>query len=344
MALFQGGGKGTIIFKKRKDPPATEPHERASRAKRRACLTHVAFICDRPDIQPSLPQVLVGNFATFLVRDMAALQAACPPNVHLVRQKSAWNNKQLMMRIMTMLAVALRPHLPLLQPILLLDACRVHIPPEVIYRCMALRIWPVVVPARLTWLLQPCDTHAFLKFKVFLKKAYQSARVRAASRELSIAEFLACMYSAILQVLQGNVWGSAFDADGFGQRQQQLSSYVQRQLQITEPLSLPDSLPSEEMLRHCFPRGAKVPHVALLRPLQPAPKPAALPKPPVGIRLALGPRGPASSAKAGPAVAKMLALPGPTTSFAKAFAGREPRTRSEHRLVVALAKGRPLAK
>ena len=42
-----------------------EPHESASRAKRRACLTHVAFIRDRPDIQPLLPQVLIGNETTF---------------------------------------------------------------------------------------------------------------------------------------------------------------------------------------------------------------------------------------------------------------------------------------
>ena len=122
VCLFQGGGKGTVMFKKRRDPPAAEPRERASRGKRRACLTHVAFVCDRPDIQPLLPQVLVGNFATFLVREMAALKAAAPPNVHLIRQKTAWNNKQLMAWIITRLAVALSGFTALLQPILLLDA------------------------------------------------------------------------------------------------------------------------------------------------------------------------------------------------------------------------------
>ena len=30
VCLFQGGGKGTIVFNKRKDPPAMEPHENAS--------------------------------------------------------------------------------------------------------------------------------------------------------------------------------------------------------------------------------------------------------------------------------------------------------------------------
>jgi hypothetical protein len=121
----------------------------------------VAFICEKPEIQPLLPQVIVGNHATFLVRDLAALQAAAPPNVHLVRQKSAWNNQQLMCRIINMLGLALRGYLAEWQPILLLDCSRVHLHAMVFNRCLANNIWPIVVPAKLTWLLQPCDTHAF---------------------------------------------------------------------------------------------------------------------------------------------------------------------------------------
>lgn len=336
ICLFQGQQKGTIVFKKRKGPPADEPYERASRAKRRACLTHVAFICDRPDIQPLLPQVIVANEATFLVRDFAALQAACPPNVHLVRQKSAWNNKQLMTRIISMLALAIRPHLGTLQPILFLDACRVHTPAMVLYRCLANGIWPIMVPAKLTWLLQPCDTHAFQRFKVYLKKSYQAARVQTEGRELCIADFLACIYSAIRYVLQGNLWDEAFDADGFGHSQERLSNFIQRHLQMTDSLSLPASLPTEDLLKLCFPRGAKVPHRALLRPLQPPlPSSAVVSVAPVGFRLSLGPRVRAASLSIAAAAVHPVSSAGPSS----ALAGREPRTRSEHRLVAELAKG-----
>jgi hypothetical protein len=329
VCLFQGGGKGTIAFKRRRDHPSEEPHERASRAKRRCCLTHVAFICERPELQPLLPQVIVGNQATFLVRDFAALQAAAPRNVHLVRQKSAWNNKELMARIISMLALALRGHFAEWQPILLLDASRVHLHAMVFSRCIANNIWPIVVPAKLTWLLQPCDTHAFAGFKIFLRKAYQAARAQAASQELNVAEFLACLYSAIRSVLQGTVWDTAFDADGFGHRQERLRNFIQRNLNMSDPLHLPDSLPTEELLKHCFPRGARVPHQILLRPLQPRALPAALPKAPVGRRLALLPRPSAASSSTGAA-----AIPG-------ASAGWAPRTRADHRLVAALAKAKP---
>jgi len=339
VCLFQGGGKGTIIFKKRRDPPATEPHESAPRAKRRTCLTHVAFICDRSDIQPLLPQVVVGNEATLKAGDLARLIAACPPNVQLVRQKSAWNNMRLMVQIINMLASALRPHMDRFQPFLLLDASRVHLHPEVFYRSLALKIWPIVVPAKLTWLLQPCDTHLFQKYKADLQRAYQACRLDAGSRELEVEDFLTCMWSAIRRVFQGTVWDVAFDGDGFGHNQQRLSTYIQRQLQMTEPLALPAGVPSEDMLKLCFPRGAKVPYRALMRPLEPAPSPAAIAAAPVGHRMARRIL-PASFGKAAPAVPKLLALPSSRMPVAKALAGREPRTRSEHRLREALAKGR----
>ena len=46
----------------------------------------MAFVCDRADIQKVLPQVVIGNEAAFLQRDMARLRGACPPNVILIRR------------------------------------------------------------------------------------------------------------------------------------------------------------------------------------------------------------------------------------------------------------------
>ena len=157
-----------------------------------------------------------------------------------------------------------------------------------------------------------------------------------------MGEFLACMLAAIRQVLQGNVWDAAFDADGFGHSQQRLSTYIRRQLCMEEPLALSDGVPSEDLLRLCFPNGAKVPHEALLRPLRPAPGFAAIAAAPVGYRLGAGRRLlPASFAKAAPATP---ASPSSTALVPRTLGGREPRTRSEHRLAEALAKGRPLSR
>ena len=80
-------------------------------AKRRCCLTHVGLICDRPDLQPLLPQVVIGNERTFPKASFAALQSACPPNVVLVKQKNAWNDKVLCASILHRLGAALKDHI-----------------------------------------------------------------------------------------------------------------------------------------------------------------------------------------------------------------------------------------
>ena len=104
-------------------------------------MTHVAFVCDQTAVQPLLPQVVIGNCATFHVREWAQLNAQRPANVILVRQKSAWNNTELLKWIFRLLGAALRPLAARYQPILLMDACRVHLPECVAQSCASLGIW-----------------------------------------------------------------------------------------------------------------------------------------------------------------------------------------------------------
>ena len=307
VCLFQGDRKGTVFVdkKRRRD----EPVQNVSRGKRRCCLTHVAFICDKPDLQALLPQFIIGNEATFLVGALAGLQSACPTNVHLVRQKSAWNNEVLFASIVRRLGVALRAHSGRFQPVLLMDAVRLHTTGRVLAACSAAGIWPVVVPAKMTWLVQPLDTDAFFFYKAHLQEAYQNARAESATGELDIRQFLACVHSAIRYVLQGRLWGAAFDKDGFGSGQARLGSTVKRELQIAEVLQIPAERPSVEQLRLCFPRRSVVPVAALWRPFDPPPPPRA------------GAGSSAGAAAVGPAV--------------EAFDVRSARTRSAHRRALA---------
>ena len=124
ICLYQGASKGAIIARKRKatdeavddeavdgEAMAAEPEQKVSKSLRRTYVTHVAFVCDRPDLQPLLPQVIIGNCHTFLVRDWGALLAGTPRNIYLVRQKSAWNNHELLPRLLGLVVAALGPHL-----------------------------------------------------------------------------------------------------------------------------------------------------------------------------------------------------------------------------------------
>ena len=206
--------------------------------KRRCYMTHVGLICDRTDLQPLLPQVLVANEATLQAGTLAALKAACPPNVRLVRQQSSWNNGHLCALIVGLIMEALGVHAGLLQVVLILDAARLHFGPPMINACRRHGVWPLFVPAKLTWLLQPLDTHGFSLFKHTLRMAHRRARARSADGVVPFADFVQCIYTAIRTVLQGRRWSSAVDADGFGQRLLQLSTRVVEELQLSGEVAL----------------------------------------------------------------------------------------------------------
>ena len=343
MCLYQGDGKGTVFVNKRKRPLDGEPTQKANLALKRACITHIAFICDRPDLQPLLPQVLVGNCHTFQAGQWATLLGTCPANVYLVRQKSSWNNAELFVRVIGVLAGILQPHMGELQPVLLMDACRVHLHNAVLRACDRHSLWALAIPAKLTWLLQPCDTHAFLAYKRFLKESYQRHRAATATGQLSVAEFLPVVYETIRQKLQGLRWAKAFEEDGFGGGQAALSAYVKRQLALEGPASVGNGRPTIEQLALCFPRRSNVDVATLFRPHQQLALPAPLP---LGRRLL--PRRPQLALQAQPAAsaassAANIAPAVPAAAQPGPVSGPGVVARSQTRLRAALARGFPVA-
>ena len=168
--------------------------------------------------------------------------------------------------------------MPTLQPALILDAVRIHTAPQVLRACIDCRIWPVLVPAKTTWLVQPLDTHAFLAFKAHLRQAYQQARIAAAMADLDIGRFLDCVYTSIRVVLQGRRWLRAFSDNGYAAGQSEVSECVKRQLQVGDGdlVGIPMTRPTLEQLRSCFPRRSVIPSALLWKPFD-APCAAAVP-------------------------------------------------------------------
>ena len=219
------------------------------------------------------------------------------------------------------------------QIVLIMDAVRLHFHRKVLDACLRGGIWLVLVPARLTWLLQPCDTHAFQLYKQLLKAAYQRRRMASPTGELHVRDFLPCIFDAIRYILQGRRWANAFDSDGFGRSQAALSPFIQRHLQLDGPFEVPCGEPTEEQLRLCLPARCRLNVALFMRPFA-APKALAAPsRVPLGFRF--GPRArPVMPGLSGGAV---LAR-GASCAGARVLSGagvesvgREPRTRSECR-------------
>lgn len=290
MCIHPGAVAGNIFASKKR--PREEAAMRVPLEKRRRCATHVGMLCDRPEVQQCLPQVVIVNHRTAGQRAMGSLTRDCPPNVRLLRLRSAWNNTHVCTWIVNLLGAALRPFLNDFQPILLLDTVNFHFSASVLAACRRARIWPLFVPARLTWLLQPLDTHAFRLYKAFLREAHAEARVLAGVGDLQIAEFLRCVYQTIRSVLQCRSWAAAFDANGFGDGQAHVSGFIRRQLGLTEPLALPASRPTDGSVAVCFPRRAVAPVGRIWLTMQPPPHIHAVPLARAPVRRAVPPLAP----------------------------------------------------
>lgn len=255
ICLFQGAGKGNVFVAKKRRVLQFVP-----RRKRRTCFTHVALICDSSELQILMPQFLIGNDRTFPARSMMRMRSACPPNIVLLRQKSAWNNANLCARIIRRLAASIEHLRDRFQPVLLMDASRIHCARVVLTACNACGIWTVMVPPSLTWLVQPLDTHVFARYKHWLRLEFQRVRCETEQADLTIEGFLPCVYGAIRHALQGAAWASAFDENGFGAHQARISKTVRGKLNEPFVPSSSHVCPTEAEIGLCFPRRSVVPH------------------------------------------------------------------------------------
>ena len=345
VCLFQGTERGTVIVgKKRK---REEPVQRVNRAARRTYVTHVALICDQPAYQQYLPQIIIGNEHTFLARDMEELRRRCSGHIVLVRQKSAWNNAALMVKIVEQLWASLTPFAAKVQPILLMDTVRLHWTPAVLNRCAKRGVWAVPVPAKLTWLVQPCDTHMFLKYKFNLRRAAQRKREESMiAGSLNVKQLLDCVYGVVAAVMEDpSGWRQAFLEDGYGARQIQVSDFRKQHLELEAPPRISAERPTVEQVQACFPQRQQCPSMTVLfrclsmqSSLPAPPRVPTLPAPssmPRGLRLPGSSPHVVSALRLAPGDGPRSAIAGPA-----ALAARGPRTRADHRRA-ALAAGPP---
>jgi hypothetical protein len=260
ICMFQGSARGNVFLKR-----GHKVTQNISLATKRKCLTHVAFICDDVDVQKDMPQFVIMNEHTVTAAAFATLRAARPKNVHLFREKSAWVNGHLCARIVHLLANALKAHGDKFQLVLLFDTFKGHLCAHVWRALSKTRIWPLVVPAKLTWLLQPCDTHAFAVFKLCLQKAYQNERIKTVDGQAGIQALLASLYVAIHDVLETKTWKDAFDRNGFSDQQVLVSPKILALIGVAPPLAIPSLRPDVAQLKSCFPHRSKIPTKSLWR-------------------------------------------------------------------------------
>ena len=265
IAFSYTGRKGNVVKTQRGGYNAA--CERARLGDKRGTVTYLAFISGTPGMQNRLPQILLGNFLRFTVAALRDIAAETPHNIHLWRDKSAWMNHMKFKRALRLLSQALEPR-ENQQLILVLDSARCHLRKDVVAYAARLKIWIVVVPGKLTFLLQPLDVYAFGPFKKALVDAYYKARMRAGGEVLSPTAWLRVLVTTIASVFQLTDWAHAFARVGLTDDQWRLGSAIQQRLRADTVLVFPRGQPTEEEVAYLGGRGFSMPYTQLMRPLR----------------------------------------------------------------------------
>ena len=250
--------------------------QEASRQKQRMGLTHVGIICNIPEIQRLLPQVLIVPSGQLLVRDLPAVRAAMPPTIPVLRAKTKWISKAIMVYIVRLLAWTLRPWRQRYRVVLLMDVLGIHMDTVVTDAARDAHFDLLFIPAQLTWLLQPCDTHTFSLYKRHLRGLFLSCRANHGLGMPTILQWLCLIRDTIVLFMNERSWTRAFIEDGYSRGQVGVSDYILAHLPKAYALPAPNTEPTDDQLSIVFPKTRVHLDFAAFRP--PPPK-APLPLP-----------------------------------------------------------------
>ena len=252
--------RGTIINQlgRQKIKHQDLPKHKASRAAQRCFFTHVALICNDTAVQPLLPQVIFIAENHLPWKTWTDIQRIIPKNVFVRRQKSGWSNAEQHMVILRVLKLALEPVRVGMQPILSFDCAPIHLHGTTIALLGELDIWWFLIPKKLTWLFQPLDTHAFMRYKRYIRRRCMDTLVANVERR-RVFNAVEIVIGAIRQVLQGHRWKNAFKDNGLGDETSGTSKYIRAQLQWEELPQIVPAPPTQEVLSAAWPTNRRLP-------------------------------------------------------------------------------------
>lgn len=228
--------------------------QRLRGGEKRINFTHLAFLCNQPAIQPRLPHIIFVARSAMTHAQWDELCAEMPDNVYLKRMPGSWNTVAQHLVVLRLLRAVLEPFMADYQPILSFDAAPIHLDNAILRLLQNSDIWYVIIPARMTWLLQPLDTHCFMHFKKYLKQHFQDEFGGYAERA-SIMYMIRLLVRAIRFVIQGRDWSVAWSQNGMNADHNGVSRFILQQMQVATVGPFSTDVPSPAHLAVIWPRN-----------------------------------------------------------------------------------------
>lgn len=168
----------------------------------------IASVCSAARVQPLLPQIRLPRATArgFPSKvQQAAYARASAPQVAL-HGGSGWNTAVTMKWYLKLLAAAVAKGAPGHAVVLVMDCCPVHLSRDVLAAAHRRGIQVIILPARLTWLMQPLDTHVFAQLKRSIRNAEYDWKANRNDSRMPAARRIEVHGEAIRQVLVDGAW------------------------------------------------------------------------------------------------------------------------------------------
>jgi hypothetical protein len=221
----------------------------------RGTFSNIAFICDTPEVQVLLPQIIVGNESLLPKRVLDDLSDKLPPNVYLCREKSGWITAAMFAVALRWLARATQHLSETHLLVVLLDCAPIHLHELVWQEAKRQNIALCLIPNGCTWLLQPLDTHVFRKYKAYIRQEYNRQQAASQQHNVPVGALILMVCKAIRFVLQGFCWATSFDHNGYAHEGRMVSDRVLTSLRLETVTSLAETS-LLELLPTILPRRA----------------------------------------------------------------------------------------
>ena len=239
---------------------------------RKGSFTHCCMICDDPNLQPDLPQYILGNEYMMRVQDLNRLRTECASNVRLIRGKSGWMDNAVFISVLRDVSRIVKGRYVDAQILMLLDCASVHLQIDVLRACRRLDICVCFVPRCCTWLMQPCDTHVFRRYKCALRRFWRATVTRGCFGTAASLAVLRALCRTIVAVVNCTDWSSSFWRSGYHRSRRHVSSRIMAYVQ-TCPREDPRGTPPMPVdIREVLPQRLTLPFDLLVRaPVVPVP-------------------------------------------------------------------------
>ena len=208
----------------------------------------LGVVCNDPTIQPHLPQIILPKFRGKKEPPAYVQQyyANMGYPLAVMHATTGWNDDTSMKYFLVELRKVVYAKDPDMWILLVLDNARVHVSRAMLRYIKSLGIILLIIPARLTWLLQPLDVYVFAEFKRRARKETTLARLNSEGSSMPVATWIPILGKVTQDVLVRADWQRTFSKCGLCKHLDAVRPRIRDYLQ--KATNLGPAKPTEEEL------------------------------------------------------------------------------------------------